>query len=137
MFLMFKVNFHLCSLLPFSASSEHFPCKVHPSPNTSLDPARSSSTGSTSSGFSSDIHRYPTSSSSHPLALKLPPELTSSLLLHLLLPSQPPVPRAYQASPPPQACGQPCGQVHLLPLLPSPLLLLTGEEQQATGGRGL
>lgn len=50
----------------------HIPCKVHPSPNTSLDPARSSSTGSTSSGFSSDIHRYLHLTTSHPLYLKLP-----------------------------------------------------------------
>jgi len=42
---------------PFSVQSRNvlLPDQIHPSP-TSSDPARSSSTGSTSSGFSSDIH---------------------------------------------------------------------------------
>ena len=42
---------------PFSVQSRNvlLPDQIHPSP-TSSDPARSSSTGSTSSGFSSDVH---------------------------------------------------------------------------------
>jgi len=69
-----------CSL-PFSSlpgAGVLLPDQVHPhsSPDTSADPARSSSTGSTSSGFSSDVHSL---QSPEPTKPPLPPKRQGSM----------------------------------------------------------